>query len=71
MRSFTNDDQVAFLSFLRVWIPKHGYEAQSLLLAWSEFKGVHTMGQDPKIGETTKELAKQLIERHRERTENS
>lgn len=70
MRRFSNDDQVAFLSFLRVWIPNHGYEAQSLLAAWAEFKGVHLMDQNPEIQDTTRQLAQQLIQRGKDRGTN-
>jgi len=68
MRRFHNDDIICFLSFLRVWIPKKGFEIPSLLEAWSEFKSAHTMDQNPQIQDTTKLLAEQLIQRNKERT---
>ncbi|HXI67309.1 MAG TPA: hypothetical protein VNH41_05175 [Steroidobacteraceae bacterium] len=68
MRTFGNDDIIVFLSYLRVWIPKHGYEAPSLIEAWQEFKGSHVADQNPQIQDTTKLLTQQLIQRSRERT---
>jgi|GEM_PF-2081148 len=68
MRQFCNDDIVVFLSYLRVWIPKHGYGAESLIEAWREFKSTHVADQNPAIQETTKQLAQQLIQRSKERT---
>ena len=67
-RRFHNDDLICFLSFLRVWIDKHGHTVPSLLAAWAEFKSNHVMDQNPDIQDTTKQLTAQLIQRHKDRT---
>jgi hypothetical protein len=67
---FTKDDVVCFLSFLRVWIPKHGYETPSLLTAWDKFRESHLVDQSPQIQDTTRLLTEQLIERNTERNGN-